>query len=390
MDVEEVLTRSVQQILPTKEGLAVLIKKRKITLYLGIDPTNPQIHLGNAVALRKLAQFQDLGHRVILLIGDFTAMIGDPTDKPAARKKLTRKEVLLNAKTYRQQAAKILNFEGENSAQIKFNSTWLSKLSPTGWIELVANFTSQQLEERDMFKMRKKEGKPIYMHELLYPVMQGYDSVAMNVDLEIGGTDQTFNMLIGRDLMRALKGKEKYVLTVPLLLGTDGQKMGKSTGNFIPITDSPDKLFGKIMSIRDDLLRQYFELTTDIDPKSVDLSNPMQAKKKLAFEIVKIYHGEKAAKDAQEEFEKVIQNRMMPLNIPSVMSSGATISEALIDSGLSGSISESKRLVQQGAVSGTVSPDVPFHKISDPKTPFTEDIIVKKGINIVKIEKDDK
>src|SRR3989344_4783021 len=190
MSIEEVLTRGISQILPSKTELAKLMAKRKITLYLGIDPSNPQIHLGNAVALRKLRQFQDLGHKVILLIGDFTGMIGDPTDKSAARKKLTKEEVEQNAKTYKEQAAKILRFEDPSAAEIKFNSQWLDKLSSREWSELISNFTEQQLDERDMYVARKKEGKPVFMHELVYPIMQGYDSVAMDVDLEVGGTDQ--------------------------------------------------------------------------------------------------------------------------------------------------------------------------------------------------------
>jgi len=346
--IDEVLTRSVKEVLPDKDALAKLMQKKKIKIYLGIDPSNPQIHLGNAVALRKLRQFQDLGHKVILLIGDFTGMIGDPTDKSAARKKLTKEEVEQNANTYKEQAAKILRFEDPNPAEVKFNSKWLGKLSSADWIELISNLTSQQLEERDMFVARKKEGKPIFMHEMIYPIMQGYDSVIMAVDLEIGGTDQTFNMLVGRHLMKTLKNKEKFVLTVPLLIGTDGQKMGKSTGNFIPIDDKPADMFGKIMSIRDDLLQQYFELCTDIDPKSVDLTRPLLAKKKLAFEIVKIYHGEKAAKAAEEKFESVHQKGALPKNLDISVNEDISVIDAV--STLVSSKSQAKRLIDQGAV----------------------------------------
>src|SRR3989338_4066880 len=346
--VDELLSRGVKEVLPDKEGLAALMAGRKITLYLGIDPSNPQIHLGNAVALRKLAQFQQLGHKVILLIGDFTGMIGDPTDKSATRKKLTKEEVEQNAKTYKEQAAKILRFDGPSATEIKFNSQWLDKLSSRDWIELISNFTEQQLDERDMYVARKKEGKPVFMHELVYPIMQGYDSVAMDVDLEVGGTDQTFNMLVGRHLMKTLKNKEKFVLTVPLLIGADGQKMGKSTGNFIPIDDKPADMFGKIMSIRDDLLQQYFELCTDIDPKSVDLTRPMAAKKKLAYEIVKIYHGEKAAKAAQQEFESVHQKGSAPENLNISVKENISLIEAV--STLVSSKSQAKRLIDQGAV----------------------------------------
>ena len=346
--VDELLSRGVKEVLPDKDALAKLMQKRKIKVYLGIDPSNPQIHLGNAVALRKLAQFQQLGHKVILLIGDFTGMIGDPTDKSATRKKLTKEEVEQNAKTYKEQAAKILRFDGPSAAEIKFNSQWLDKLSSRDWIELISNFTEQQLDERDMYVARKKEGKPVFMHELVYPIMQGYDSVAMDVDLEVGGTDQTFNMLVGRHLMKTLKNKEKFVLTVPLLIGADGQKMGKSTGNFIQIDDKPADMFGKIMSIRDDLLQQYFELGTDVDPKSVDLSKPMAAKKKLAYEIVKIYHGEKAAKAAQQEFESVHQKGSAPENLNISVKENISLIEAV--STLVSSKSQAKRLIDQGAV----------------------------------------
>lgn len=352
MAIDNVFGRNVAQILPSKDTLAKLVEEKKITLYLGIDPSNPQIHLGNAVALRKLRQFQDLGHKVILLIGDFTGMIGDPTDKSTARKKLTREEVTKNAKTYKHQASKILDFVGPNAAEIKFNSEWLGKLSSYDLIELVSNFTEQQLDERDMYQARKKAGKAVYMHELVYPILQGYDSVAMDVDLEVGGTDQTFNMLAGRHLMKALKSKEKYILTVPLLLGTDGQKMGKSIGNFIPITDEPNDMFGKVMSIRDDMLEQYFELTTDINPKSVDFSQPMDAKKSLAFEIVKIYHGEQKAKKAQSEFEKTFQKGIAPESIPTIKIKKPEIELAdfLTRSNLATSKSEAKRLINQSAI----------------------------------------
>ena len=347
MTIEEVLTKNVAQILPSKDALTNVMQKKKITLYLGIDPSNPQIHLGNAVALRKLRQFQDLGHKVILVIGDFTGMIGDPTDKTATRKKLTREEVEQNAKTYKTQAAKILKFDSTNAAKIKFNSAWLGKLSSYQIIDLISNLTSSQLEERDMFEKRKKEGKPTFMHELVYPILQGYDSVALDVDLEVGGTDQTFNMLVGRHLMKTLKNKEKFVLTVPLLLGIDGQKMGKSTGNFIAINDAPSDMFGKIMSISDELITQYFKIATNIDPKSVDLSKPMDAKKRLAREIVKLYHREQAAGKAQEEFESVHQKGDVPEEVGSVVKAGNLIDTL---SEITGSKSQAKRLIDQGAI----------------------------------------
>ena len=375
-NIDKVLTRGVETILPSKEDLAKLMTRKKITLYLGIDPSNPQIHLGNACALRKLRQFQELGHHVILLIGDFTGMIGDPTDKTSTRKKLTRKQILENAKTYKEQAAKILNFDDPNPAEIKFNSQWLGKLSSQDWIELASLFTAQQLEERDMFIRRKKEGKPIYLHEFLYPVMQGYDSVAMNIDLEVGGTDQTFNMLVGRQLMKTFKNKEKFVLTVSLLTGTDGQKMGKTRGNFIAITEPPSEMFGKIMSLKDELIKQYFELATDINLKSIDFKkNPMELKKQLAFEIVKIYHSQEAAQKAQSQFEYIThQKGTTPASIPTVtIQPGTTIQDFLIGKGYTTSMSGAKEMITSGAI------DINNVPVTDRKTILGNDQVVKIG-----------
>ncbi|MBI2594467.1 tyrosine--tRNA ligase [Candidatus Curtissbacteria bacterium] len=373
MSTDEVLTRAVDKILPSKEGLATLMKKRKITIYLGIDPSNPQIHLGNAVVLRKLRQFQDLGHKVILLIGDFTGMIGDPTNKTATRSRLSKKQVLENAKTYKEQASKILNFNGSNPAEIKFNSQWLSKLTLEDLTELSSHLTVGQLEERDMFVARKKEGKPIFLHEFLYPLMQGYDSVAMDVDLEVGGTDQTFNMLVGRQLMKILKDKEKYVLTVPLLLGTNGQKMGKTSENFISIMDTPADMYGKIMSIRDDLITQYFELTTDVNQESIDMKKPMEAKKKLALEIVKIYHGEKTAQETQSEFEKVHQKGETPESPEEVKGAGQSILEFLIKNNFASSTTVAKNLISSKSI------DINNQTVTDRNTKVNKNDIIKIG-----------
>ena len=345
--------------------------------------------------LRKLRQWQDLGHEVIFLIGDFTGMIGDPSGKDKARKPLTKQQIEKNAKGYQKQASKLLNFAGKNPVKIKYNSQWLSKIPISEFLVLTTQVTYQQIIERDMFQRRKAQNKQIALSELLYPILQGFDSVEMAVDVEIGGSDQLFNMMMGRDLMHKLKRKNKFVITTPLIVDAQGQKIGKTTGNVIAIADPPEKLFGGIMSLPDDVIIQCLETLTDIPMEEVGKiknemkkgKNPMIFKKKLAFEIVKQLNPLKDAQRAQEEFESVIQKKLMPFQIPTVKSSGATISEILIDSGLSGSMSESKRLVQQGAVSGTVSQDAPFERISDPKQSFTGDMIVKKGINIVKIEK---
>ncbi len=225
--IDEVLTRGVNLVLPDKKGLSDLMSKRKIKLYQGFDPSAPSLHLGNFVGLMKLRQFQKAGHEVIFLVGDFTGMIGDPTDKLATRKKLTREEVLKNAKAWKKQASKLLDFGGVNPAKIMFNSKWSDKISFKELIEITSNLTVQQLIERDMFQARLKSNEPIYLHEFLYPVAQGYDSVEMNVDLEIGGNDQLFNMMVGRNLCKAIKSKEKYVLTTKLLVDKEGKKVGK-------------------------------------------------------------------------------------------------------------------------------------------------------------------
>src|SRR3990167_3838404 len=261
-------------------------RKKKITLYQGFDPPSPSLHIGHLIGIRKLAQFQALGHKVIFLIGDFTGMIGDPSDKSAARKKLSKKEVLENAKGWKKQIEKILRFDGPNAAEVRYNSECLSKLSSQEVIELASNFTVQQMEERDFFQDRLKEDKPIYLHEFLYPLLQGYDSVSMGVDLEVGGNDQLFNMLSGRTLMKALKGKEKYVLTMKLLTDTTGKKMGKTEGNAINLTDEPDDMYGKVMSFPDPFIEQGLELLTDLEVSELANRKTLDAKKALAFEIV--------------------------------------------------------------------------------------------------------
>lgn len=374
--IQKTLTHNVIQILPSKESLAQLMAKKKITLYLGIDPSNPQIHLGHAIALKKLREFQELGHKVILLVGDFTAMIGDPVDKTSARSKLTKNQVLANAKTYKEQVSKIIKFDGPNPAELKFNSHWLSKITLSEWIEISSNITLQQLEERQMFVERKKKGKPIFFHEFAYPLMQGYDSIAMNVDLEVGGTDQTFNMLVGRDLMKILKGKEKFVLTVPLLLGTDGQKMAKSHDNFIAFEDNPSEMFGKVMSLKDELIKHYFELATNVDLKTIDFSqNPMNLKKQLAVEIVKIYHGEKEAQKAQAQFEYTThQKGKVPIGIPiESIKSGTTILDFLTERNYVSSASIAKKMITSGSI------DINNIPVSNRKTILANDQIVKIG-----------
>ncbi|NQV90203.1 tyrosine--tRNA ligase, partial [Candidatus Uhrbacteria bacterium] len=290
--IEQLLTRGVENVYPSREFLEARLKEGKqLSLYLGIDPTGPDLHIGHSIQLRKLKQFQDLGHRIILLIGDFTGMIGDPTDKSSARVRLTRDQVLKNAERYKEQAGRILDFDGENPVEVKYNSEWLGKMSFADVVELASNFTVQQMLERDMFDNRMKEGKPIYMHEFMYPLMQGQDSVSMDVDGEVGGNDQTFNMLAGRTLMKAVSGKEKFVVTDKLLADPTGKKMGKSEGNMITLADSSDEMFGKIMSWTDGMIVTGFEILTEEDFEAVQKeldegTNPRELKARLARAIV--------------------------------------------------------------------------------------------------------
>ncbi|MFH1611891.1 MAG: tyrosine--tRNA ligase [bacterium] len=360
--IENVLLRGVENIYPNKEALEKKLKSGdKIKLYCGYDPTAPTLHIGHAITLLKLAQFQELGHEVIMLIGDFTGMIGDPTDKATVRKKLTRQEVLKNSERYKKLASKILNFDGENPAKILYNSEWNDKLSYVDIIELASNFTAQQMFARDMFQERIKNDKPIYLHEFLYPLTQAYDSVAIDVDLEIGGNDQTFNMLVGRDLMKAVKNKEKFVLTTKLLVDSSGKKMGKSEGNMVALDDEPVNMLGKIMSWPDELIIIGFELCTslllnDIDEineqMKSDKLNPRDAKMQLAKEIVTIFHNKEDADRAEQEFEKVFKEKEVPSEIIEVIIKEDKINlpDFLTESELTPSKTEAKRLIEQGAV----------------------------------------
>lgn len=351
---EEVLTRGVEKVYPSKEALEKVLRSgKKIRLYNGIDPTGPNLHLGHMVVLRKLRQFQNLGHRVILLIGDFTGRIGDPSGKSQVRRPMTRKELLENAKAYKNQASRILNFSGENPVEIKYNSEWLAKLGLAEVMHLASLVTYPQIIERDMFQRRMKEGKDVFVSELFYPLMQGYDSVAMDVDLEIGGSDQTFNMLMGRTLMKKIKGKEKFVLTMQLLAEPGGVKMGKTEGDLVTLTEEPNEMFGKIMAWSDEMIYPGFELLTDVPLREIQKKkNPMELKKRLAYEIVATLHPEKEAKKAKEEFERVFEKRKIPesVSVFKIKPGKVNILDVLINSKLAPSRSEAKRLVEQKAV----------------------------------------
>jgi tyrosyl-tRNA synthetase len=352
--IENILNRGVEDIIVREDLRKKLLSGNKIKLYLGIDPTGADLHLGHVVVLWKLKDFQDLGHEVILLIGDFTARIGDPTGRDAARKVLTEREIKENFKYYKKQASKILDF---SKVKIKYNSSWLSKLKFADILKLSGNFTVQQMIQRDMFQKRLDDNLPISMQEFMYPLMQGYDSVAMDVDLEVGGNDQMFNMLVGRTLQKIYNNKDKYVMTCKLLLGTDGRKMSKTFDNFVAIEDGPDDMFGKVMSIKDELIDHYFELATrlpidEIEESKKTLKNPRDIKAKLAKEVVKLYHGEVAANRAEEEFNKVHRDKELPSDMPifEIDKNEHFILDVLFDSKLAVSKNEAKRLVEGGGV----------------------------------------
>jgi len=362
LKIEEVLSRGVEKIYPSFKDLEkIMLSGKRLRLYCGYDPTAPTLHIGHMVTLKKLAQFQTLGHEVIMLIGDFTGMIGDPTEKIGTRKKLSREEVLRNSKNYKKLTGKILKFSGLNPCRLLYNSKWLDSLSFTDLIKLASNFTVQQMIIRYMFQERIRKEKPIYLHEFLYPLAQAYDSVAMDVDLEIGGKDQAFNMLCGRDLMKVLKNKEKFVLATKLLITPEGKKMGKTEGNLIPMDENPKEMYGKIMSWPDSLITIGFELCTDLPMEEItEISNqikkrrlnPREAKAKLAREIVTICRDKRAAQKAEEEFNRVFKEEKLPSRIPGIKirEKALNILDLLVKIELASSKSEAKRLILQKGV----------------------------------------
>jgi tyrosyl-tRNA synthetase len=393
--IEEILKKGVEKIYPSQEALEKLLKSgKRIRLYCGFDPTSPSLHIGNAIQLRKLAQFQKLGHEVIFLIGDFTGMIGDPSDKTAARKKLNKKEILENLKNYKKQASKILDFSGKNPAKVLYNGEWNNKLKFGDLIELASNFTVQQMITRDMFRERIKNNKPIYLHEFLYPLAQAYDSVAMDVDLEIGGNDQTFNMLCGRDLMKILKNKEKLVLTTKLLADPSGKKMGKTEGNMINLDEKPEEMYGKIMSWSDELIIPGFELCTDFsldelaeisDKIKTGKVNPRDEKAKLAKAVVSIHYDKKTAEKTGKEFDRIFREKKEPLKIrESKFKEPINIVTLLFEDGLVSSKGEAKRLIKQGGVEENRVRINDYQKLIDPRD---GNKIIRVGREFIKVTK---
>jgi tyrosyl-tRNA synthetase len=360
----EVLLSGAAEVIPVEELEERLGTRRPLRVKLGIDPSRPDLHLGHAVVLRKLRQFQDLGHTAVLIIGDFTGLVGDPTGQSETRPMLTAEEMELNARTYLDQAGKVLDMA---AAEVRRNNEWLAELTFADVIGLAEDLTVARLLERDDFSERYRAGKPISLVEFLYPLMQGYDSVAVLADVEMGGTDQTFNLLVGRDIQRAHEQDPQVVFTMPLLTGTDGvKKMSKSFGNHVGLTDPPDEQFGKVMSIPDELIGSWLRLCTLVEPSDVDAVergladgslHPAEQKRRLAREIVALYHGEEAARSAEERFDRVHREREIPEDVEEVqipadaMRDGKVwLPRLLAVTGLATSNADARRLIEQGGV----------------------------------------
>lgn len=380
-DVLKRLKRGAVEVIQEKELKEKLLKARKegrmLRIKAGFDPTAPDLHLGHTVLIQKLKHFQDEGHQVIFLIGDMTAMVGDPTGRSETRPPLSREEVLANSETYKEQVFKILD---PDKTEVRYNSEWIEKIGPEKFIRLSAQMTVARMLERDDFHKRFQQEKPIYCHEFIYPLLQGYDSVALTADVELGGTDQKFNLLVGRDLQRYFGQEPQVIMTTPLLEGTDGiLKMSKTSGNYIGIDEIPDDMFGKVMSISDDLMMRYYELLSDIPLSELEgmkkeiasnRANPRDMKLKLAKEIVSRFHGLEKGKRAEEEFIKRFQKREFPENAPRVEIGGDEDKIWLaklisLASKSFGSTSKAKRLIEQGGV------EVDGKKIVDGKAHLT-------------------
>ena len=359
-------------------------ENRPLLVKTGFDPTAPDLHLGHAVLLRKMAHFQQLGHRVLFLVGDFTAMIGDPTGKKATRPQLSRDEVLANAATYQEQAWKVLD---RDRTEILHNSEWLSELGAEGLIRLAGSYTLARMMEREDFRARFENHEPISIHELLYPLTQGYDSVELKADVELGGHDQLLNLLVGRDLMRARGLEPQIALTVPLLVGTDGaQKMSKSLGNAIAFEDSPRQMFGRTMSIPDSLMWDWRLLLTDLDEAEIDRqkaevesgnASPRDLKADLAHDLVRRFHDRDAADEARAEFDRMFRRGGVPDEIETrAVPAGQALFAVIADTGLAGSKAEARRLIQQGAVR------IDGEKVLDPFFPLpsaSDALLLKVG-----------
>lgn len=384
---QTLLDRGVDTILPTKDALADALElatreKRKLRVYLGIDPTNPHLHIGHTIPLRKLAHFQQAGHQAILLIGDFTARLGDP-DKLSIREPLSKEKVAENMQTYLDQVKTILDLDGPNPVEVRYNSEWSDPMTYEEVIKLAAEFTVQQMLERDMFQERIKSQRPISLSEFFYPLMQGYDAVALEADVQIGGTDQTFNMLAGRTLNKSLRNKEMFVLATPLLADKSGKKIGKTQGNAINIDNAPEELYGQLMSLPDEVIVPGFKLLTDIDDAHIAQvteqlqsgHNPMEFKKQLAQTIVAQYHGKPAAEAAELHFKHTVQDGHLPDQIDQIELSQKVwnIYDLLVETGMAQSKSKARTLVSQGSV------ELEGTQISDSTIQLQPESILKVG-----------
>ncbi len=380
----ELIKINTAEIISEEELNAKLRKHRPLRIKLGIDASAPEIHLGISVQLRKLKQFQELGHTVVLVVGDFTGMIGDPSGVSKTRPKLTREQIKKNMAKYREQIFKILD---PKKTEFVYNSKWLGALTIYDFIELASKYTVARIIERDDFAQRLKEGIPVYMHEIIYPLCQAYDSVATKVDIELGGTDQKFNLLVGRELMREFKLAPQVVITMPILEGTDGvRKMSKSYGNYVGITEPPMEMFGKIMSLPDDLIIKYFELVTDTFPHKIDeyrsglrdgTINPRNAKFELAKTLVRMYHSADNAEKAADAFERTFSRKELPTELKefSLGETKINIVDLLVRSKLMPSRAEAKRKIKEGAI------DIDGRTIKDINhvIELTKPIVVKAG-----------
>jgi tyrosyl-tRNA synthetase len=380
------IKRGVDEILPEDDLIEKLKSGKTLTIKAGFDPTAPDLHLGHTVLINKLRTFQQLGHKVVFLIGDFTGLIGDPTGKNVTRKPLSKEQVLENAKTYQEQVFKILDKE---KTEIRFNSEWMDNLGAAGMIKLAASQTVARMLERDDFKKRYNGGQPIAIHEFLYPLVQGWDSVALKSDVELGGTDQRFNLLMGRELQKEQGLSQQSIVMVPLLEGLDGvQKMSKSLNNYIGITDAPNEMFGKVMSISDDLMWRYYDLLSfrpleeiaSLKTRVADGENPRDIKILLAKEIIARFHDEAAAEGAHQDFIQRFQKNAIPDDMPeleiSLPADGVAIGNLLKEAKLVGSTSDAMRMIKQGAV-----------KINGDKVEDTRLVLVEKGENVYQVGK---
>jgi tyrosyl-tRNA synthetase len=350
------LAKGTVDLIEKADLKAKIARGKPLTIKVGFDPTAPDIHLGHTVVIRKMKHFQQLGHRVVFLIGDFTGMIGDPTGKKATRPALTREEIEANAETYKKQVFKILD---PDKTEVRFNREWLGALGSDGMVKLAARYTLARILERDDFRKRFEAHQPIAIHELLYPLAQGYDSVALKCDVEMGGTDQLFNLLVGRDLMREYGLEPQVVLTMPLLEGLDGvEKMSKSLGNYIGIDEEPSQIFGKVMSISDDLMWKYYTLCTDLTPDQIagvkTNSHPMDAKRELAKSIIRDFHDAERAEAAEAEFRRIFSERQVPTDIEETSLPASAepqmLAKIITAAGLAESNKDAQRLIAQGGV----------------------------------------